>query len=189
MTKSKPRTTRFMCGDLFEALGSSKLRKSTVYIPHVVNDQGAWGAGFVVPLKRQFPKAAQAYRDWCDGKLQKHIEDPRLGSTQYVAVNEKPKIVVCNMMAQTLGGERPLFYNHLAACMQHVAETIQILAEPAVIMCPAFGGGLAGGDFNFIVDLIKDTWTDVDIPVTVFYLRGLEPRGWQPIEQDDRFLR
>lgn len=176
--------TKFVAGDLFAALDAVK---GTVYIPHVCNDQGAWGAGFVVPLGRTFPEAQEAYLKWHRGEWDTTGLCPwKLGTVQFVAIAERPNIIIANMLAQTLGGERPLFYNHLAACMEHVAQQIFLMDPKAQILCPAFGGGLAGGNFNFIVELIRDTWIERGIPTTVFYLPNQVPPGWTPISVDNR---
>ena len=40
------------------------------------------------------------------------------------------------------------------------AETLQESSEQKVgIHCPKFGSGLAGGNWNFITNLIEDIWT------------------------------
>lgn len=145
-------------GDLFKFLNGSQ---NTIYIPHVCNDCGKWGSGFVVPLGKIFPDAKESYLKW--SKKQTF----GLGKTRFVTVQDVPKIVVANMVAQTLGGKRPLFYNHLVECMETVA--VQVLAEANVeIFAPKFGSCLAGGNWDFIAELIRDIWIYRGIQTTIF---------------------
>ena len=184
---------KYTSGDLFEAI--PKLRgDGTVFIVHVCNDQGRMGSGFVVPLEQAHPNAKRAYQEWPRGQSDAEIRDSvctvtstgpsQLGQTQFVQVldqrevdgEQHPRVVVVNMIAQTLGGERPLYYNHLVRCMTSVAS---LAGKPALngnklsIVCPMFGGGLAGGDWRFIHRLIEDVWQRENsdlIAVTVYYL-------------------
>lgn len=158
-------------GDLFERV---KNEKGCVLIPHVCNNIGAWGAGFVVPLGVQFPEAKARYLQWV-----KKDEDSLpfgLGSTQFVTIDN---VVVCNMVAQNgTGGIRPLRYNALSRCLDEVA--IMALSSGGQIICPAFGSGLAGGYWPFIEALIKDCWLEREISVTVCYLSHQKPEGLVP---------
>jgi hypothetical protein len=60
---------------------------------------------------------------------------------------------------------RPLKYPALVAAMQNVARTASDLTDltdgtKVEIHAPKFGSGLAGGNWNFICDLITDIWLD-----------------------------
>jgi hypothetical protein len=175
-------------GDLFVALGALKKEDGHALIPHVANDVPAWGAGFVVPLGRMFPKAKQAYFDFAHGK-----ESPEttlyggttfsLGVTQCVPVLDW--VSVCNMIAQHgIGGERPLRYNMLAACMDHVAKEAKdveaTFGYPTAIHAPLFGSGLSQGHWPFIEKLIEDCWLLHDIHVNIYYLPNRLPQDWTP---------
>jgi len=100
-----------------------------------------------------------------------------LGETQFV--NTDNRIFVANMIAQTLGGVRPLFYNHLARCMDSVAKFVidcnNVGEHKSRIIAPLFGSALSGGDWNFVEKLIEDCWLRKDISVTIYYLKGQEP--------------
>lgn len=175
-------------GDLFDGTTGDE----TIFIVHVCNDQGRFGAGFVLPLAKAYPVAKQSYLAWA-GMEQKPIEFPNcavftpqfeLGQVQLVKVQEEgPTIYVANMVAQTLGGKRPVFYNHMARCMDTVAWAVQgksvagtsnplFVHEPqGRIICPLFGSALAGGDWAFVEKLIMDCWVRQGIDVTAFYLK------------------
>jgi len=186
---------KYVEGDLFGPLLADK-EPGSIVVPHVANSHGAWGAGFVVPLGRTFPKARQEYIDWSKAVaiFSGERDEPSelvtfsLGETQIVEVQEaigtrlhvmgehevptnpQPSIHVCNMIAQTLGGVRPLFYNHLARCLDTVAKFA--LKHNSRIVCPAFGAGLAGGSWIIIEKLIEDCWLRKGLSVTIYYLPG-----------------
>lgn len=93
-----------------------------------------------------------------------------LGTTNFIQVNN---VWVANMCAQTLGGQRPLYYNSLVECM---AEVLYYLEEDledfsaVELHCPKFGSGLAGGNWDFIQELILDCWVKEGLNVTVYSL-------------------
>lgn len=143
-------------GDLFNTV---KYAATNVIIPHVCNNVGAWGAGFVLPLAKAYPKAREKYLRW-SGE-----EDFKLGNVQFVEVTGN--VTVANMVAQN--GitnhqlKRPLRYDSLVLCMMQVleyADQIESFANRSkpVIHCPKFGSGLAGGNWEFIEYLIQDIW-------------------------------
>lgn len=155
-------------GDLFAAIKNSQ---DSIIIPHVCNDVGAWGAGFVVPLGRQFPSSRDEYLKWHRGK------DFRLGEIQTVQIDN---ICVVNMVAQhSVGGPRPLRYPALGKCIESVRDFIKSSFIGA-IHAPMFGAGLAGGDWNFIEQMILDGWVNQGIPTTIYYLPGTLPMNWKP---------
>jgi hypothetical protein len=148
-------------GDLFEHL-PKHTEKGHVVIPHVVNDKGKWASGFVLPLAKSFPQAKQDYLGWSSSGC---LEMGQLWRTQV-----DKNIAIAHMVGQTLSGKRPhvrdLYYNHLVYCMTGVAR----LPWKFEIVCPRFGAGLAGGNWEFIKELINDCWVKAGIPVTVYYL-------------------
>jgi O-acetyl-ADP-ribose deacetylase (regulator of RNase III) len=162
-------TIKYEEGDLFAAI--AKLKK-IIAIPHVCNNQGAWGAGFVVPLAKTFPLAKQRYYHM----LKQHGLE--LGDVHYSHIPDT-RIVVANMIAQTLGGERPLYYNMLAKCMDDISRMLEsegTRKNNIEIHAPAFGSGLAGGRWDIIAELIEDCWLRRNLSVTIHYLPGQDPR-------------
>ena len=176
---------KYIEGDIFAGINNDD-SPGAIILPHVVNDKKAFGAGFVIPLARQFPIVKQEYLKWAesDGYDVAFSEDPHfiLGNTQFINVDDK--VFVANMLAQTLGGKRPLYYNHLARCMDEVARFVldrtQSREHEARIFAPMFSSGLAGGDWNFTEKLIEDCWLRRKIPVTIYYLPNHIPHNWVP---------
>lgn len=182
---------KYVEGDLFADL---KNATAPTIIPHVCNDIGAWGAGFVVPLGRIFPVARESYLSWGNGKptgnssykggcWDNMLNRPdmfRLGHTQIIQVQDQPRVYVANMIAQhRVGGERPLRYKALVECLVSVAEDARGWAGSEIV-APMFGSGLAGGDWNFIEVLIDEIWVQAGINVTIYYLRDKLPSNWKP---------
>ena len=142
---------RVIKADLFDYVKTVK----NPCIAHVVNNKRAMGSGFVVPLMQNFPKIRDDYK----------AAELELGELQVLKYDN---ILVANMCAQTLGGHRPLYYNHLVRCMEDLASGIHFkLYKVDEIVCPRFGSGLAGGNAVFIEELIKDCWVKEGINVTI----------------------
>jgi len=131
---------------------------------HVANDIGIFGSGFVIPLKQKWPIVEQEY---VEAIRKKSIQ---LGDAQFVEVRHEPIGLVANMVAQRgimdKGNLKPIKYRALADCMEQVAyETFKKKAE---IIAPKFGSLRAGGNWDFILELIEEIWLAKDIPVTIF---------------------
>tara|TARA_Y100000034_G_C6891015_1_gene409878 strand:- start:1290 stop:1886 length:597 start_codon:yes stop_codon:yes gene_type:complete len=189
---------KYVEGDLFDApeLTSS----APVIIAHVCNDEGAWSAGFVLPLTKFCEEARTAYFGWAEQRGKPFLLNKRVwynssganlfdsiapfrrGEVQYVEA--AVQVIVANMVAQTLEDGRALRYTDLVECMTKVAyEAIGsrcLNGHPARIIAPMFGSGLAGGDWNFIEKLIEDAWINLNIPVTIYYLKKFLPDNWSP---------
>jgi len=172
---------KYVEGDLFNAVDFSfhhvAKGQEVTFIPHVCNNIGAWGAGFVVPLGRHYPVARTAYLE---------MNERPLGHTLLVVIDDK---IVANMIAQdgigpTFEGDKmipPIRYDALKTCMIAVREAATIAknnGKSVRIYCPMFGAGLAGGDWPTIEKLIADIWGEFD--TTVFYLPNSLPDGWTP---------
>lgn len=160
-------------GDLFDYVGKNP--DKIIVVPHIVNDKNAWGAGFVVPLGKLYSESKRRYH------TDKYFQC--LGRVQYIPcqnhedINTRERnVIIANMCAQTLGGKRPLFYNALSKCMDDITVTTDRLMtqhkKPTIveIVCPRFGSALAGGNWDFIKELIHDCWVQNGITVKVFYL-------------------
>jgi len=152
----------YRLGDLFANLPA----EGNVFIPHVCNDVYVMGSGFVVPLKRRWPVVGQMYL----------TDQPKLGQVQFVQVHKDDygKIVVANMVAQRAvvapNNLKPIKYLALAKCMDEVGELVRL--EGGEIHCPLFGAGLAGGNWDFIEELICELWACRDLKVVVHQLPG-----------------
>lgn len=178
-TKNKqPKNIVYVKGDIFDHLPHyvhSKHDGCSVIVPHVCNNVGAFGAGFVSAINNHYPIVRENYN-----LLGKNFLQQNLGYTQFVEVlSDKVynhKLIFANMIAQngliSNKNKRPLNYYALVKCMASVGKYIQNNfsqdSRPPQIHCPKFGCGLAGGNWNFIADLMEDIWKN--IPVFVYQL-------------------
>lgn len=153
-------TISYVNGDLFEGI---KNTSNVIIIPHVCNDLGKWGAGFVVPLGQHFPKAKDDYQEYIECLNKAPINDDVLGDTVFTKI--PPKIIIANMIAQKGIGthKKPIRYWALIKCMETVNKTAKMLKDKNItveIHAPKFGSGLAGGNPELIEELIKELWYD-----------------------------
>lgn len=148
-----------------------------IIIPHIANNLGIFGAGVALAIKNKWPKAYGTYIEEL-----KIFDDYRnsLGSITYIEV--EPNIYVFNMIAQdgikNKDNLKPIKYWALIKCMKEVLSTIGILKSNElmfgnknskyVIHCPKFGNLRAGGNFEFILELINETWIDRGIDVVIY---------------------
>jgi len=148
---------KYLKGDATRPIGDGKK-----ILPHVCNDLGGWGSGYVLALSAKWKQPEEAYRS---------EKSYVLGSTTIVEV--EPNISVANMIAQRgIGAKKlriaegkivivqPIRYNALRECL--TAVNYVAVQTGATLHCPRFGAGLSGGDWNIIEQIIKDVVT-VDV--------------------------
>jgi hypothetical protein len=173
-------TLTYEKGDLFTALKAELALKKTsksssnlvrYMIPHVCNDQGLWGAGFVLAISKVDPNPESAYKE----EFTSGPKPEMLGSFHTVDMsmfNPDDRVTVANMVAQHgVGGVKPLRYAHLGACMVGLGEYLKGRSHHYdwEIWAPKFGSGLAGGSWAVIEELIVETWVHwAEIPVKIF---------------------
>jgi hypothetical protein len=152
---------------------SNKDKGSTIIVPHVCNNLGVFGGGFAAQLGNKYPVVKQNF-ELLGNKIP-------LGKVQYITIatenTYKHHIIVANMVAQNgiigTSNRRPLNYEALVKSMCAVRQFILDFNKThdtrTEIHCPKFGSGLAGGNWQFIENLIQDIWSD--IPIYVYILK------------------
>lgn len=137
-------------------------------ICHCCNALGAWGKGFVVPLGKKYPIAKEKYLKFI--KMTK--EENRLGSVSFAKVTDN--IIVANIIGQyniyPKDGKIPLDYEALEKGFKNVIEMFKTNNIPLTIHMPKIGCGLAGGDWNVVEKIIKNTFINENIEVYVYFL-------------------
>lgn len=149
-------TITYLTGDATEPVGPG-----LKIIPHICNDMGAWGAGFVLAISKKWKNPETHYRSM----TVRHLGDISI----HVVESD---IVVVNIIGQhgitrSKLGTPPIRYKAVRKALKHINSII----EPyATLHMPRIGCGLAGGKWEKIEKIIKDTITvDVyvyDLPVT-----------------------
>jgi hypothetical protein len=153
-------------GDLFALLPENETH---IFIPHIVNNIGRWGSGFVVPLGKKWPEAEAAYRS------QPKLE---LGDVDFVKVREEDgnlgNIWVCNMVGQNgvVGPDnpKPIKYSALVRAMNEVGKAARGFRHrtaygDVAIHAPKFGSERACGKWDHIEELIYELWDDIDVTI------------------------
>lgn len=184
---------KYVTGDLFEMLPYDSPQYKV--IPHVCNNVGKWGSGFVVPLGKKWPATKEKYLEWF-GQTETlesigHTDEIlKIGRSQIISGlysspgkhNDGGSIFVVNMVGQhgtvSPTNPRPIDYAALGSMMFDLPRKLNISGEKmdCEIHCPCFGAGLAGGNWDFIELLIYDAWIRQGLPVTVYQLEGQEVR-------------
>jgi len=168
--KNSPTNIVYSNHDLFEMVRdrvTAGNEGATIFVPHVCNNIDLFGAGFAAQVATKYPIVKENYH-----LLGKSFLKTNLGYSQIVKVYEndkfRHKLCFVNMIGQNgiKSGTniRPLNYLALVKSMnslsQHIHTNTGFLnkSEKIEIHCPKFGSGLAGGNWDFITDLIEDIW-------------------------------
>jgi hypothetical protein len=159
-------------------------------IPHCCNDRGVMGAGVALALKRKWPPVESYYHhalrelknngEELLGTLSSYlISDNVVGPNQE---NPRVQAIVFNMIGQHNTRDsynpKPVKYWALAQAMMSIKTYCLNIKETwdwypdwdatPVIHTPKFGSDLAGGDWNIILELIKEIWIENGIDVVVY---------------------
>ncbi|EIQ01078.1 putative phosphatase, C-terminal domain of histone macro H2A1 like protein [Opitutaceae bacterium TAV1] len=131
-------------------------------IVHCCNDIGAWGAGFVLALSRRWPQPETEYR------TSARVSELVLGEIQLVPVEQD--ITVVNLIGQHGTGHRngvpPIRYEAISEGLSKLA--VHARHHGASVHMPKMGAGLAGGDWDQIEEIVRNTLCAAGIPVFVY---------------------
>ena len=137
--------------------------EGNIVIAHICNDIGAWGKGFVLALSKRWKYPEKQYKQWY-----KEGEDFALGEVQFVSVEEK--IWVANLIGQhniykDENDNPPIRYEAVKKGLRIIADfAYEINAK---VQMPRIGCGLAGGSWDRIEKLIRQTLLKKNIEVFV----------------------
>lgn len=131
-------------------------------IAHIVNDAGTFNAGFAKALKERYPAA--------EGYYMKAITDYNVvpGNVIYAPVRDDLK--VAHMVAMhgvySHDNPNPLQYDALMTCLEKLASHAERFQ--ASVHMPKIGSGLARGNWDIIVELIKAAFRDSQVHVYIY---------------------
>ena len=137
--------------------------EGNIVIAHICNDIGAWGKGFVLALSKRWKYPEKQYKQWY-----KEGDNFALGEVQFVSVDEK--IWVANLIGQhniyrDENGDPPIRYEAVKRGLQIITDfAYEINAK---VQMPRIGCGLAGGSWDRIEKLIRQTLLRKNIEVFV----------------------
>ena len=128
--------------------------KGTKIIAHICNNLGGWGKGFVLAVSKRWSQPEKNYREWHRNRAKNDFE---LGNIRLIQVEKY--IYVANMVGQqgmkTGSKGVPIRYNAVKECLEKLSEEAKQLN--ASVHMPRIGCGLAGGKWEKIEPLIKET--------------------------------
>jgi O-acetyl-ADP-ribose deacetylase (regulator of RNase III) len=143
-------------------------------IAHVCNDQGGWGAGFVLAISARDSRPEIDYHRWHE------TNGPTvpfaLGKVRIVPYCEETEagLFVANMIAQHAfgkDGKPPIRYTALASCLNKLSVIAKAMQPAATIHMPRIGCGLAGGKWEGEIELLVQRFLiQHDVDVTVYDL-------------------
>jgi len=140
---------------------------TNVLIPHIVNDVGVWGSGVVIALSKEWPVTKKFKSPEYHFHENPLFKPNTLGATQFIS--PELNITVANMYAQTGVGGKPIRYEALVKCMRTIADYCEFMLsehnEKTVLICPKFGSLRAGGNWDFIEELINEIWCDLKVVI------------------------
>lgn len=162
----------YINGDLFDFIEKpirAENNGCSIIVPHVCNNINAFGAGFAGAVAQKYPLVKENYHLLGLKFLQNNF-----GHSQFIKVFEDKtyghSLTFANMIAQNglinNKNTRPLNYIALCKSMTIVSQYIEKKFdkdEQVQIHCPKFGCGLAGGNWNFIEQLIIDCWSKFSV--------------------------
>lgn len=163
----KTANSNIIYGDLFSNV-KSFIREGnngcSIIVPHVCNNSNMFGAGFAAGIAKHYPIVKENYH-----LLGSVFLKNNLGYVQFVEVSKNEnyghKLIFANMIAQNgiIGKNNPRPLNYLALVKSMVTISSYIKnnfndENRIQIHAPKFGCGLAGGNWNFISELINDIW-------------------------------
>jgi hypothetical protein len=139
----------------------------SIIVPHVCNNINLFDCGFAAAVANRFPIVKENYH---------LLGNKILGHTQFVEVFKDKtfghSLIFANMISQngiiSPKNPRPLNYASLCQSMMLISKFIREKFDkdsPVQIHAPKFGCGLAGGNWNFVTELIRDIWCNIPICV------------------------
>lgn len=152
-------TIEIVSGDLLDALDN----RDVDVIGHIVNCQGVMGSGIAKSIKERYPAVYEEYKAFYND-----VGNSRrlLGRSQECYISESPidSRSVFNLHAQLDYGtyKRQLNYGALGSCLFQMEQD----TKGAVVGFPyLLGCGLAGGDWNIVLEMIEFYFKDHTVKI------------------------
>ena len=156
----------FLRGNALEPRGTGE-----GIIAHIVNDKTPnWGAGFARAVKKEYPSAQKDFSEW----VTRNPDDFSLGNVHTSTISDELSIV--HMITQHGYGEsvKPrIRYASLKDCLEKLKDIA--LSRGASVHMPRIGTGYAGGNWNYILELIDEILVRNNVDVTIYTLPDYEP--------------
>lgn len=127
-------------------------------IAHGCNCKNAMGSGVAKAIYEKYPEVKSRYHRYCEGVLIQRggKSEQLLGDIQVIESKGKTIVNCFTQLNYGYDGKRYLNYAALVECFKHLTVTF----PNARIAIPKIGAGLAGGNWEFIEELINDATGD-----------------------------
>lgn len=132
--------TKYITGDITQT--------ELEYIAHGVNCRNVMGSGVAKALFTKYPKVKTKYHEY---------PNKSLGQIQEVFCEDK---LIINCFTQKYYGYDSQRYVNYAAIVECFKRIIEVLPRDSKLAIPKIGCGLAGGNWDFMEQLINDTVGD-----------------------------
>jgi len=140
-------------------------------IAQVVNDKAiSWGPGFSQAIRKKWPQAQRDFTEWA----QTHRSELKLGAVRVTGLEDG--LLLANLVAQHGYGESPkprIRYSALEHCLGQLADIA--MKYQASVHMPRIGSGQAGGSWQIVDEIIRQTLCASGLDVTVYDLPGSKP--------------
>jgi len=139
-------------GDLFQA--------SESIIGHQVNCQAVMGSGVAKQMKKLYPEVFKEYVRYC-----RQHKDDLLGSCQIVELNQGTHKYVANLFGQQAYGGDGRKYTNDDALSSALTQLYKFAkANQCSVALPyKIGCDRGGGDWNIVLGMLNEIFTDVDV--------------------------
>ena len=154
----------FVFGDATKPAGDN-LRM----IVHVVTDGAMiWGGGgFAAAVRRTWPHAQEEFREWV-AQQREHLS---LGRVHFSSIKEA--VQIASIVAQRGYGPSDKPRIRYGALRQGLSEVARVARDThASVHMPRIGTGMAGGSWDLIEELVRDTLGPAELHVSVYDLPG-----------------
>lgn len=139
-------------------------------IAHGVNCQGIMGSGVAKALYTAFPIVKESYLKYYTVKKCLMETNYFLGKIDHVFINSE--LIIYNCFTQDFygnDGKRYINYAAVVNCLQQIIQDYEDGVFEGPIAIPKIGCGLAGGNWQFMEQLINDTVSD-KLEIWVYHL-------------------
>lgn len=145
-------------------------------IAHVTNCMGIMGAGVAAQIKRKWPKVYEHYVEYCNNIDHLFGRRGLMGKALGVYTEDGDKVVF-NLFAQYDYGtdSRRLRYTALSQCFFNMVRELRmtIINGTIKIAIPyKMGCGLAGGDWTFVIALLKEIEETENVEFIVYKMES-----------------
>lgn len=158
-------------------------------ITHICNDcrPGKWGAGFVVALSKKNKAPENAYKAWSQSGKTVEGTKYELGNTVLIPF-KGTQVIVVNIIGQhdikPHNGTPPIRYWAVRKALKAIYKYAK--HEGYSVSMPRMGADLAGGSWEEIEYIIKETMCDVE---TYVYTLPSQKDKWTETYENEKEYR